>query len=250
MDPITIALIIAGITAATGAAKTATGAVQMKKANKVLKSDMPKYSRPEEYDKLLSIYQKQANMGELPGQQRYESKISERTARGVRSAAKYADSPVAAVAAANQLYGQEQSAIRDLGLQFAAYQQQAQRNLAGAYKTGADYADKEWYYNEMYPDQVKRNMAAQRWNAGQQNLWGGIDQMAGAGIQAVGAFGLPPGASNMGGPNGLEAGIPTALAASAPGLGQIDANNHLRSMTGTTSGGIYWPNLNQIPNNG
>ena len=37
---------------------------------------------PEEYNKLLSIYQTQAGMGELPGQAGYEAALSTRTARG------------------------------------------------------------------------------------------------------------------------------------------------------------------------
>ncbi len=177
MDPISLA-IMGGL----GLTKLITGAVQSARAKKDLAREFPKYSRPEEYNKLLSLYQREAGRGELPGQDRYEAKISEGTARGVRSAAKYADSPVAAVAASSQLYGQQQSAIRDLGLQYAAFQQQANRNLAGALQMGAQYSDKEWWQNVGYPDQVRRNMAAQRFNAGQQNLWGGLDQLGAAGI--------------------------------------------------------------------
>ena len=177
MDPISLA-IMGGL----GLAKLITGAVQTSRAKKDLAKEFPKYSRPEEYDKLLSLYQREAGRGELPGQDRYEAKISESTSRGVRSAAKYADSPVAAVAASSQLYGQQQSAIRDLSLQYAAFQQRAQQNLAGAYQMGAQYSDKEWWQNVGYPDQVRRNMAAQRFNAGQQNLWGGLDQLGAAGI--------------------------------------------------------------------
>lgn len=177
MDPISLA-IMGGL----GLTKLITGAVQSARAKKDLAREFPKYSRPEEYNKLLSLYQREAGRGELPGQDRYEAKISEGTARGVRSAAKYADSPVAAVAASSQLYGQQQSAIRDLGLQYAAFQQQATRNLAGAYQLGGQYSDKEWWQNVGYPDQVRRNMAAQRFNAGQQNLWGGLDQIGAAGI--------------------------------------------------------------------
>jgi hypothetical protein len=198
MEPISLAIM-----AALGLGKAVVGGVQTAKARKELNKNFPKYSRPEEYDKMLALYQAEAGRGELPGQSRYEAKISESTSRGIRSAAKYADSPVAAVAAANQLYGQQQSAIRDLGLQFASYQQQATQNLAGAYQQGAQYSDQEWYQNVMYPDQVKRNMAAQKFNAGQQNLWGGIDMMGAAAINGIDiaktggqnnvGFGLTPG---------------------------------------------------------
>ena len=183
MDPITIAAIMGGI----GLTKAIAGGIQSIKARKELKKEFPKYSRPQEYDKILSLYQREAGRAELPGQSRYEAKISEATSRGVRAASKYADSPVAAVSAAAQLYGQQQSAIRDLGLQYAAFQQQAQSNLANAYQMGAQYSDKEWWQNVGYPDQVKRNIAAQKWNAGQQNLWGGIDIMGAAGLNYLGS---------------------------------------------------------------
>lgn len=200
MDPITIAMLVAaGVKGLVGIGKSVAGGIQANRAKKDLAKAFPKYSRPEEYNKLLSLYQREAGRGELPGQDRYEAKISEGTARGVRSAAKYADSPVAAVAASSQLYGQQQSAIRDLGLQYAAFQQRAQQNLAGAYQMGAQYSDKEWWQNVGYPDQVRRNMAAQRFNAGQQNLWGGIDMFGGAVTDAISAYSAD---SNSGGGGG------------------------------------------------
>ena len=205
MDPITIAMLVAaGVKGAVGLGKSVVGGIQASRAKKDLAKEFPRYSRPDEYNKLLSLYQREAGRGELPGQDRYEAKISESTSRGVRSAAKYADSPVAAVAASSQLYGQQQSAIRDLGLQYAAFQQQAQRNLAGAYQMGAQYSDKEWWQNVGYPDQVRRNMAAQRFNAGQQNLWGGIDMFGGAVTDATGIYSAWQGGQQGGG--GLTAG--------------------------------------------
>lgn len=200
MDPITIAMLVAaGVKGLVGIGKSVAGGIQANRAKRDLAKAFPKYSRPEEYNKLLSLYQREASRGELPGQDRYEAKISEGTARGVRSAAKYADSPVAAVAASSQLYGQQQSAIRDLGLQYAAFQQQATRNLAGAYQLGGQYSDKEWWQNVGYPDQVRRNMAAQRFNAGQQNLWGGIDMFGGAVTDAIGAYAVGQEGANGGG---------------------------------------------------
>jgi len=193
-----IGLTAALVTAGLGLAKSIIGGVQQRRASKDLEKEFPKYTRPEEYNKLLSIYQQQAGMGQLPGQDRYEAALSTRTARGVRAAGKMADSSVASVQAAMGLYGQEQQAVRDLGLSYADYQQQAQRNLAGAYQQGAEYSDKEFSYNQWYPDQVRRNMAAQKWNAGNQNLWGGIDMMAGAGVDAVSA-GMDQGWFNRGG---------------------------------------------------
>ncbi len=196
MDPLTIASLAGqGIKGIFGMGQAIAGGVQMARANKELNKAFPKYSRPDEYEKMLSIYQKQAGLGELPGQDRYEAKISESTARGSRAAAKYADSPIAAVAAQGQLYGQQQSAIRDLGLQYAAFQQQSQQNLARGYQMGAEYSDKEWWQNVGYPDQVRRNMAAMKWNAGQQNLWGGLDQAGGA---AMGGINTIAGAGGFG----------------------------------------------------
>lgn len=200
MDPITIGLL------AVGAVKAISGAVQKSRANKELKKDMPKYTRPSEYGKLLSIYEQQAGLGQLPGQEGIEADLSARTARGTRAISKYADSPVAAAALTAGLYGQEQQAIRDLGVQFADFKNKNMVALARAYEVGASYSDKEFSYNKFYPDQVRRNQAAQKWNAGQQNLWGGIDMMAGAGVDAFGAGGF--GGGQAGGQAGAGLAIP------------------------------------------
>ena len=57
MDPITIALLVAaGGKGVTGLAKGITGAVQKSKANKELEKEFPKYSRPEEFDKMLGLH--------------------------------------------------------------------------------------------------------------------------------------------------------------------------------------------------
>jgi hypothetical protein len=185
MDPLTIALIAAGGKALIGGIKSIAGGIQKRRAQRELDKETPKYSRPEEYEKILSIYQQQAGLGQLPGQDQIEAKLSSTTARGTRAISKYADNPVAAVAATAGLYGKEQGAIRDLGIQFAEFKNRAQDRLAGAYKMGAEYSDKEWSTNVFYPDQVRRNLAAGRFNAGQQSLWGGIDMMAGAGVDAL-----------------------------------------------------------------
>lgn len=201
MDPITIGLL------AVGAVKAISGAVQKSRANKELKKDMPKYVRPAEYGKLLSIYEQQAGLGQLPGQEGIEADLSARTARGTRAISKYADSPVAAAALTAGLYNQESQAIRDLGIQFADFKNKNMMALARAYEVGANYSDKEWGHNVFYPDQVRRNQAAQKWNAGQQNLWGGIDMMAGAGVDAFGAGGF-----------GGKAPVATPAAAGGPPL--------------------------------
>lgn len=214
MDPLTISLIAAGGKALIGGIKSIAGGIQKRRAQRELDKEMPKYSRPAEYDKLLSIFQQQAGLGQLPGQDQIEAKLSANTARGSRAIGKFADNPVAAVAATAGLYGREQGAIRDLGIQFSEFRNRAQNQLAGAYKMGADYSDKEWGTNTWYPDQVRRNMAAQKWNAGRQNLWGGIDMVAGAGVDALTAGlnakqGIPQQAPSM--PSS-----PAAVSSSAP----------------------------------
>jgi hypothetical protein len=237
----------AAISGGLGLAKMIIGGIQSIKGRGDMRKELanlPKYTRPDEYNKLLSIYQQQSGMGQLPGQAGYEAALSTRTARGARSMAKFSDSPVAAVAGTMGLYGQEQQAVRDLGLQFADYKTQAQRNLAGAYQVGMQEAGKEFSYNQFYPSQVRLNMAQQRTNAGQQNLWGGIDQM---GAAAIDYFGNP--AQGQGQQPNYQSPIDLygSQAAANPSVGQVGASNYLRPMTGTTSGGIAWPNLNQIP---
>lgn len=190
MDPISLSLLLgaAAVKGAIGLGKAVVGGIQKRRAQRELDKETPRYSRPEEYEKILAIYQQQAGLGQLPGQDQIEAKLSANTARGTRAIGKYADNPVAAVAATAGLYSKEQGAIRDLGIQFAEFRNRAQGNLANAYKMGADYSDKEFSYNQWYPDQMRRNMAAQKWNAGQANLWSGIDQVGAAGMDAATAY--------------------------------------------------------------
>jgi len=212
MDPLTISLLAAGGKALIGGIKSIAGGVQKRRAQRELDKDTPRYSRPEEYEKLLGIFQQQAGLSELPGQAGIEAKLSSITARGNRAISKYANSSVAAVAASAGLYGKEMGAVRDLGIQFAEFRNRAQNQLAGAYRMGADYSDKEFSYNEFFPDQMRRNMAAGKWNAGQQNLWGGIDMMAGAGVDALTA-GL---GGQDGGQDGGQAMAPAAVGSPSP----------------------------------
>lgn len=218
-----------------GGIKAIFGGTQKRKAQKELDKETPKYSRPEEYSKLLSVFEQQANLGKLPGQEGVESALSERTARGVRAIGKYAGNSAAALSSVSDLYGREQSAVRDLGTQFASFQNANKRALADAYKQGADYSDKEFSYNEWYPDQMKRNMAAQKWNAGQQNLWGGIDQMGAAGIDAAtAALRMGKTENTAGTGTGAGAGL------GAPSLG----STNMGGMPGSGAFSYFNPQLN------
>jgi hypothetical protein len=232
MDPITIALFAAK--GAIGLGKAVSGGIQKRQAQRELDKETPKYSRPEEYEKLLGIFQQQAGLGQLPGQDQIEAKLSSTTARGARAIGKYADNPVAAVAATAGLYGKEQGAIRDLGIQFAEFRNRAQNQLAGAYKMGADYSDKEFSYNQWYPDQMKRNMAAGKWNAGQQNLWGGIDMMGAAATDYANAR-MNQDGGQAGGQVGGQAGAGLPFTGASPAA--------VGSPNPTDAYGYYNPNL-------
>jgi hypothetical protein len=251
MDPITLALI--AVKGAVGIGKAIAGGVQKRRAAKELDKQTPQYSRPEEYSKILSIFQQQAGLSELPGQSATEEKLSAATARGTRAIGKYADSSVAAVAASAGLYGKEQGAIRDLGIQFSQFKNRAQSQLADAYKMGADYSDKEFSYNQWYPDQMRRNMAAQKWNGGQQNLWGGLDQVAGAGLDyATAKLGAPSDKTDKGGigtnanntswlqGNANAASMPNNLAALSVNPGTV---TDFSSLYNPTYAGQFIPNL-------
>jgi len=255
MDPISLALLAGAaiIKGGVGIGKAIAGGIQKRRAQRELDKETPKYSRPEEYEKLLGIFQQQASLGQLPGQDQIEAKLSANTARGTRAISKYADNPVAAVAATAGLYGREQGAIRDLGIQFAEFRNRAQGQLANAYKIGADYSDKEFSYNQWYPDQMRRNMAAQKWNAGQQNLWGGIDQVAAAGMDyATARLGADQGQSTQSGvnttPNQTSWMQGTANAASIPNnmaVGAVDPRTYMdfNSLYNPNYAALFMPNL-------
>jgi len=177
----------AGIQGLMGLGKSIFGGVQSARANKALKNfKLPQYTIPSELENMLSMYQQRANAQELPGQSLVENKLGAQTAFGQRAAEKYAGTSGQALGAVTGLYGQQMDAVRDLGIKFADFKSQRQAELGQAQQIMAQAQDKQWEINQWLPAQYKYNELQSQKQAGASNLWGGMQDMAGAGMNFMG----------------------------------------------------------------
>ena len=186
MDPVTAMLIAAGISGASQIGQTVMGAIQARKAQKQINAwRPPEYTRPREYSQLMALLGRRAT-SEMPGLSQMYANIGAYTAAQNRAIQSYADSPVSALGASSSLYSSYLNNIRDLGIRSALYRAQREAELARGLQQGAEYSDKEYYYNKFYPDQVKMNILASRYKAGLGGMYGGI---SGLGQTAMGTMG-------------------------------------------------------------
>lgn len=144
-----------------------------------------KYSRPEEYNQIMNILGQRS--GRMKTQQEtVEGDIRRTTASGAAGIRQLADSPVAALGAYGGLKEREQQAIADVGVQFEGMQDQALLGMAEGAKMGADYSDKESYYNDIYKNMLKANLGASKMGAGTNMAWEGFEGVASAGLDFLG----------------------------------------------------------------
>ena len=179
----------AGLQGLMGLGRSIVGGVQSARAGRELKNfKFPQYTPSDAYNSMLDIYKQQAYAQELPGQSLMENKLGAQTAYGQRAAEKYAPSAGQALGAVTGLYGKQMDAVRDLGIQFANYRAQRQSELAGAQQVMGQIQDKQWEINQWYPSQVKYNELQSQKQAGASNLWGGIQDVMGAGMGFLGGM--------------------------------------------------------------
>ena len=178
----------AGIQGLMGLGRGIVGGIQSARANKALKNfKFPEYTMPSELENMLSMYQQRAAANELPGQSLMENKLGAQTAFGQRAAEKYAGTSGQALGAVTGLYGQQMNAVRDLGIKFADFKAQRENELGRAQQIMAQAQDKQWEINEWLPSQYKYNELQSQKQAGASNLWGGLQDIASAGMNFMGA---------------------------------------------------------------
>jgi hypothetical protein len=240
MEPITTALLIgSAVKGAVGLAKGIFGASQASKARKEQKSlwdNRPTYERPEEVNEMLDLYRQSAARTQLPGQDLMEEKIGSATAFGARSAERFAPSSTAALGAVTDLYGREQNAVRDLGIQFAQYKAAQEAQLARGLQVGAQYSDQEFQYNKQQPWDIRMNEASSQRQAGAANFWEGLQGVGSAAMDFVGTK-YAANAFGGGGFGGAGGGTPVAYQGATPLPYQLNPNmalnNTLTGMRGT-----------------
>jgi hypothetical protein len=188
MDPVTIAL-LAG-TAVKGISSLVKG-IKGRKDQKSGEAEMNKalanikYSRPDEYNQIMGIL-KQRTGGINTRREMAEGAVRRSTSSGIAGIRQLADSPVAALGAYGGMKEREQNAIADLQLQFEGMRDEAMLGEVKGLQMGADYSDKEQYYNDMYKNMVKANLGASKMEAGRNMAWQGFEGIGAAALDFAG----------------------------------------------------------------
>ncbi len=173
--------------AAVEGGKAIYGASEAKKGREEMYGaiDKIKYSRPEEYEQIMSLLQQRTDS---VGTRREmaEDRVRQNTAGSIAGFGQLADSPVGALGGFAQLKARESQTIADLGLQYEGIRDEAMLGEAKGLEMGAGYSDKEQYYNDMYKNMLHANIGASRMGAGQNMLWGGLEGVASTALDYAG----------------------------------------------------------------
>lgn len=158
--------------------KGIVGAIQASKGrkemNKLLNNPVV-YKRPEEYDRELQQRRQMAEQTRLPGQGYIEQNIGQATSQALNAAERGAISSNVYQSSVGDIYQKQLDAFQNLGLQAAQYQQQQKENYLNTLQRGAGYSDQEFAINKLQPWEMKMNIAQGNRQAGNANLWGGIE---------------------------------------------------------------------------
>ena len=175
----------AGISAGLGLLQTGIGVGKSIKANKIRKKaqsffEANQYDVPGSATAALGVAQRQASGLSLPGESQIRAKLGETTATGVQQARNVGTSSADILASMAGLYANQQRQETGLGIQGANRYDQNQRYLGQALNNMAGYEDKKWQYNVLYPYQQMMGQAGQLGGQANQEISGGIGQIAGA----------------------------------------------------------------------
>jgi len=185
MGPLGIAALIGG---GVNLVKGIFGGIQAAKANRQFKKTLanrPDYQIPEEYKNILSRYQ-QAYAGNMPGYEQTLSQIGQLGARSRGAAERGAISSNAYGAQVGDIYQKELDALQGLGIQQAQYKQSQLANVAQAESAIAGQKQEQFNINKFLPWQMEMNRWGEQKQAGVQNLFSGIQGMAGAATDFLG----------------------------------------------------------------
>lgn len=176
MGPLGGALLSGGL----GLGKAIIGGIQSIRGNRQmnrLMANRPKYNIPQGYMDAYNTYKRLAG-SEIPGYNLMQGQIGQSTAKAMTSAERGAMSSNQFMDAALGAQDKELEALRNLGIMSQQWQSQQQQNLAQAQNQMGALQDQKWDYNVNQPWQTKMNMANDQRQAGAQNLFGGMGDMA------------------------------------------------------------------------
>jgi hypothetical protein len=164
-----------------GLGKAIFGGIQAARANKQMNrllARRPQYDISQGYLDAYKTYQRLAG-SQMPGYGLMQEQIDQSTAKTLNAAERGAMSSNQFIGAAMQSQEKELDALRNLGVMSQQWQAQQQQNFAQAQNQMGQLQDQQWYTNKLEPWNVKANMASENRQAGIQNLFGGLGDMAG-----------------------------------------------------------------------
>ena len=176
MGPLAGGLLSGGI----GLGKAIIGGIQSIRGNRQmnrLMANRPKYNISQGYMDAYNTYKRLAG-SEMPGYNLMQDQIGQSTAKAMTSAERGAMSSNQFMDAALNAQDKELDALRNLGIMSQQWQSQQQQNLAQAQNQMGALQDQAWDYNVNQPWQTKMTIANEKRQAGAQNLFGGMGDMA------------------------------------------------------------------------
>lgn len=148
--------------------------------------ERPKYNFPSAIEDAIANAKGLAGQTRLPGQDKLEADIGNRTASYVNNLEKLSGGNSAAIGGLSKIYAQELNAKNQLGVNAAQYHAANQQQLQNAQRMYGQYQDKAFGYNIDDPYQTKAAASSALIGSGIQNFFqGGKDVVGVASYQSM-----------------------------------------------------------------
>jgi hypothetical protein len=184
INPVKAAQAALGI--GTGVYKMFAGGKQIRDGEKLNRENVfQNYYRPSESLQALQLSKNAYNNQGVAGQQIIENKINSGAATGLDNISRNTSSSGDLLDSAIKLEANKNQQIANVGLAGAQQQERDVANLQGQLGVQSGYADKEFQYNVTNPYERKAAAASALIQAGNQNKFGGLDNIAGVATSAL-----------------------------------------------------------------
>lgn len=178
--------VMAGISAIAPIAKGIKGVSDLVKAKKLRDAyDQPMYGIPGAETEAVGLARSAAYDPSIAGQSIIEAGMDRQLASGNRSINEAGMSSAEKLAAINANVGSGLDAYGQLAIQSDNQQQRDQMNLQSQLGTLAGFQDKQWQLNKQQPWMDAMEAASRMDDAGTQNLYGAVNDLASVGAAAV-----------------------------------------------------------------
>ena len=178
--------ILGGLTSAVPAAyQLFTGMKQQAQAGIGLsRLKRPEYNTPEEALRSMNVAQNRYADKFMPGQGAYTDRVEQQAANAFAQSSE-AGNPFALI---SNIQGQSANQLRDINTQAVNQQMANEKAYQQSLGQIADYRDQEWQINKFAPYRDKYNEFRDMYGAARQNIYGGLDSLAGIGTNLIGGL--------------------------------------------------------------